>query len=81
MRIFVALVLMTLVGSVHAQQSPEPERTGPMPKVDRWLTVKGAPIGRIFEGFRPQIRAYLREIEEANDYSNWRVKPAKAYEQ
>lgn len=81
MRTFISVFLLTAVVSVHAQQVTQPVKEGPLPKVDRSLTVKGAPIGRIFEGFRPQIRAYLREIEEANDYANWRVKPAKAYEQ
>jgi hypothetical protein len=82
-----ALVASTTVasgfrGSPFAlAQSPPPDKQVPLPTVDKNLVIKGENFGRIFERFRPQVEAYLKEIEDAKDYANWKVPPSKSFEQ
>lgn len=35
----------------------------------------------VMEKFRPEMAAYLTEIQKDNDYGNWRVPPATAFNQ
>jgi len=53
----------------------------PLPTVDTNLVVRGVPIGKVFEKFRPQLSAYFKEIEAEGDYANYSVPPSKSFEQ
>jgi hypothetical protein len=53
----------------------------PLPTVDTNLVVRGVPIGKVFEKFRPQLSAYFKEIEADGDYANYSVPPSKSFEQ
>lgn len=82
MRISVLACLLTLLATASAlAQSPPTDKQAPLPTVDKNLVIKGENFGRIFERFRPQVGAYLKEIEEAKDYANWKVPPSKSFEQ
>ena len=76
-----ALALAPAAGPTTAQQAAPAERPAANLTVDKTLVVRGVPIGQVFERFRPQLSAYLKEIEAAGDHSNWKVPPSKAFEQ
>jgi hypothetical protein len=82
MRITLALALaLALAAASTAAQQPAPaDQPATNLSVDKTLVVRGVPIGQVFERFRPQIGAYLKEIEDERDYANWKVAPSKAYE-
>ena len=75
-------VLGTLAATPTTAQQPVPvdnQAKGNL-SVNKGLIVRGVPIGQVFERFRPQVGAYLKEIEDAGDYPNWKAPPSKAYE-
>lgn len=80
---FAFLALALACGAAAAQQlpaqAPAPATAGPT--VDRNLTIRGVPLGQIYEQFRPQVGAYLKEIEASGDHANWKLPPSKAFEQ
>lgn len=75
------LMFLLFIAGHAAGQTPPPDKITTLPTVDKNLVIRGERVGKIFEQFRQQVGAYLKEIEEAKDYDNWKVPPSKSFEQ
>ena len=51
------------------------------PRVNKNLVVKAIAIGQIYERQRPMFLEYFKEIEQNNDFKNWKTPPHTAFKE
>ncbi len=51
------------------------------PRVNKNLIVKTIAIGQIYERQRPMFLEYFKEIEQNNDFKNWKTPPHTAFKE